>query len=324
MSFAVWGPGLIVTLFGVIGAAMVVAVLGRLQSRASDRDTRLRDLDERIEHAVAQLRDLQLQEGRIEPSFFATQRAELEARAAAALRERDAVLSSADTDTINSGPDRPRRAAKGRGAKTEVSPTVAWFAARPWAKALVWVAGIGAVGGVLAASLTIEPHARQDGSVMGGAAQARAPMEGATEGDPSAPGRDSEIRDLLARVQNNPKDVEAMLGLVKRLLREQMFDEADRLLGHIKELDPTNATARVYSAVTLAARGSDEQATRELDTVTKEHPDIADGWFFRGMLAMQGGDNERMRDSFEHFMAVAPPGPQRDSIRGFLQGTPSP
>jgi tetratricopeptide (TPR) repeat protein len=265
----------------VIGA--IAAKLSRRAGATTDRDMTLRDLEERVEHAVAQLRDLQLQESRVDPAFFAGQRAELEARAAAALRERDQVLAgkAVAPDVIASGPDRPKRE-----ATAEVSPFIAWLDQRPWAKSLAWVIGIAAVGGILIASVAIEQRPREGG------------MQGPMQGSGTA--------ELLAQA--------------RKLLAAQRFEEAEALVERVRASDPENGVARVYEAVLLAARGDSAGAATQLDRLVAENPRLADAWLFRGMLAMQGGDMERMRESFTQFVAVAPESPQRERIRAMLQG----
>ncbi|MBC7792956.1 MAG: hypothetical protein H7Z43_04565 [Clostridia bacterium] len=265
----------------------------------------IRDLDERVDHAVAQLRDLQLQESRIEPVFFAMQRAELEGRAATAMRDRDVLRAggAATTDTIDAGPDRVLRI-----KQAEVTSTVAWFDSHRWARPGLMVLGTAVVLGVLAYALQTEQHER---------APQRAPMQASAQQGP-----DPELQGLIARLNSNPKDIEAMLALLKRLLRAQMFEEAAQMLARVKALDPENSSAKVYEAVMMAARGEGTTANAQLDSIAREHPDLPDAWFFRGMLAMQAGDTPRMRDSFEHYVAVAPAGAQKDRVKMMLANAP--
>lgn len=296
-----WGSGPLFLALGITIGAIAVWLASRRTNLAADRDMQLRDLDERIEHAVAQLRDLQLQVARIEPGFFAEQKVALEGMAAQALRERDDVVKGVKADVIDSGPDRAKRV-KG----SEVSRTVAWFDARPWARPLVGILGVFAVLAVLAYSLATEHHEREP---------QRGPMQtaGGQQGGP-----DAEVQAMIARLQKDPKDVDAMVTLTKRLLRAQMFEEAAQMIARIRAVEPGNASAKVFSAVMLAAQGQGVAANEQLDAVTRESPGLADGWFFRGMLAMQAGDTSRMRESFERYLGVAPEGPQKERIRGML------
>ena len=292
MTLAVWVPGLIVLVVGAVIGALVAKLAARRGGASTDRDMTLRDLEERVEHAVNQLRDLSLQEARIEPAFYAEQRAELEARAATALRERDAVL--AGKDLITSGPDRPKRAAP----EAEVSATVAWFDARPWARTLAWVLGIGAIGGVLIASVAVEQKPREPMSGMPG------PMAG--------------------RPAPDTNDVQQLLAQARQLLATQQFEEAQTTIARIRRLDPENQMAMVYEAVLMAAAGDVDGANSRLDRITGANPKLPDAWLFRGMLAMQAGNTDRMRESFNQFVAVAPESPQRERIKAMLERAEKP
>lgn len=281
MTFAVWAPGLIILVIGAVLGSIVAKLGSKRVGVRTDRDMTLRDLEERVEHTVNQLRDLQLQETRIDAAFFAHQRAELEALAAKALRERDEVL--AGKDVIDSGPDRPKRV-----ERAEVSPTVAWFDARPWARTLAWIVGVGVIGGILVASVAIEQKPREPmagGPMMGG---------GAT-------------------------GVQGLLMQARQQLATQQFEQAEQTIRQIRQVDPKNQVAMVYEAVLMAAAGDLEGANSRLDHMTAENPKLPEAWLFRGMLAMQASDMERMRESFTRFIAVAPDSPQRQRIRDMLE-----
>lgn len=284
MTFATWIPGLVVLVFGAIFGAIAAKLIARKSGASTDRDMTLRDLEERVEHAVNQLRDLQLQEARIDPTFYAEQRAELEKRAAEALRERDAVLSG--KDVIDTGPDRPKRS-----AEAELTPALAWFDSHPWAATLAWIVGIGLVGGILVASVAIEQKPREP---MTGAPMTGGGMEGGN-------------------------DVASLLAQTRQALATQQFEVAEQKLLRIRALEPDNEVAQVYEAVLMAAAGDTTSANARLDKLTTSNPKLPDAWLFRGMMAMQAGNMDRMRESFTQFISVAPAGPQRDRIKAMLE-----
>jgi Flp pilus assembly protein TadD len=85
-----------------------------------------------------------------------------------------------------------------------------------------------------------------------------------------------------------------------------------------------NVIAMVYEAVLMAAAGDIEGANSRLDRITGDNPKLPDAWLFRGMLAMQAGNTDRMRESFTQFIAVAPESPQRERIKVMLERTAQP
>ena len=62
-----------------------------------------------------------------------------------------------------------------------------------------------------------------------------------------------------------------------------------------------------------------DDARADLNRLVQQHADFAEAWFFRGMLALQHGDQEIMKESFRHFLKIAPPSAQRDRIEAMLR-----
>ncbi len=84
-------------------AGLLVVLLTR-DSGEDDFDSELTDLEERKDHAVAQLRELAAQRDKIDPEVYERQRAEQERGAADALRERDRLLSQRKAPTATKTP----------------------------------------------------------------------------------------------------------------------------------------------------------------------------------------------------------------------------
>jgi cytochrome c-type biogenesis protein CcmH/NrfG len=124
---------------------------------------------------------------------------------------------------------------------------------------------------------------------------------------------------LAAKLEQTPDDVETLVQLGHLLLKAQAMREAHLLTERALQLDPGNVEARVHRAVVTSAMDP-HKGTEALDAVLKDAPAFAEGWFFRGMLAMQGGDPEGAKGYWERFVAAAPDGPQKERIRGFLAG----
>ncbi len=133
----------------------------------------------------------------------------------------------------------------------------------------------------------------------------------------SAPSGD--IQRLLAALEKDPNDRAAMNALTRRLLFSQQFAEAQELNARVLKLDPTDVEGRTYAAVLMSASGKQQGAAEALDTITSEHPDFADAWFFRGMIAMQSGDSGKTLEVWARFVEVAPPSPRRYRIEQMLE-----
>lgn len=309
-----WLPALVATLAGAVAALVASRFAAKPAADRAELEARLRDLEERIEHAVAQLKDFELQRDKIEPQFYAAQRLDYEARAAQAMRERDALLVAMRAPA-------PAEAAPGQSADArrvarqgEVSPAVGFLAARPALRGALWGGGVVAIVGLLVGSLLVEGQPRAPGGSVTGNAQSGAPAADRAE-EPVDP----ELEALIAKLDANPNDLEALLQLTRRLLHGQMLSEAEVLVQRALSLAPTNPMAQTYEAVLMSAKGDTIGAVAKLDAVTRAHPTLADAWFFRGMLGMQSENDALMRESFEKYVANAPAGPQRDRIKAMLE-----
>jgi regulator of sirC expression with transglutaminase-like and TPR domain len=71
-------------------------------------------------------------------------------------------------------------------------------------------------------------------------------------------------------------------------------------------VDPFHVELRIHHAVVRAARGEVQWAMEELERLAR-YPDAYEALLFRGALAMQVGSSAVALESFERFVAEAPP-----------------
>jgi cytochrome c-type biogenesis protein CcmH/NrfG len=294
MDFAVWLPGIVAALAGVVGAAWLIGLLARRAEDDVHSETAIVDLEERAAHAIAQLRDLFEQQARLEPAMYAAEKERLEKVAADALRQRDKQIAHA----------KPTR----RMSTPPAGMPAQW-------KGFLWgVATVAGIGG-LVLSVQSNSQPRADGATMTG-------NSGGQEAPMQRPNFevDAEMQALAERLQKDEKDVEALVRLAHKLLQGQALSEAHMLNERALSFAPDNVEALVHKAVLRNAMGDSENALRELDALLAKNPTMAEGWFFRGMIGMSTGKPELAKESWQKFVAVAPDGPQKERIRGFLDG----
>ena len=79
--------------FGVAiaGAILGLLIAWRFRNLRSASLTPLVDLDERVEHLIALLKDLEQQRTRLEPDFYQAEKERLEQEAAATLAQREEI-----------------------------------------------------------------------------------------------------------------------------------------------------------------------------------------------------------------------------------------
>lgn len=288
---------------GAVFAAGAWAALPRGIGAAAPLSMRRRELRAVLGLAVDNLRELQERAERLTPEEAARERAELEGRAARALSALQALER----------PDADADAARAQARRRPKDRTLGYLARRPRLQGGLWGLGVGTVVTFLV--LGVQQTATV-GPAAAPAAAGLAPRAGAAAGPPTAPQIDpKELETLQLTLAHSPDDVPALVRLGHLALQAQRLEEAQKLTDRVLTLVPNNLEAQVHRAVLRAGDGDGEGADAGLQAVLRADPGFAEAWFFRGMLAMQQGQMDRMRESFEQFVKVAPDGPQKERIR---------
>jgi cytochrome c-type biogenesis protein CcmH/NrfG len=297
--FTQLAPGALVLTAAAIAGGLLATRLRRGGTVAATTN-RKDDLDERLGHLLAHLRDLDEQERRLAPGSYESERRRIEAAAAALMKERDRVEEVVVQPT-------PSTAQEG-------DAVIGFLAKNPQWKGALWGGGVVAVAAFLYMTVIAEQRPREAGGTMTGGSETggAAPAGAGAQMDP-------EISALVAHLRASPSDLEALVRLGHLVLRGQMLDEARMLTDRALQLAPDNLEARVHDAVLIASRDPGA-GLKKLDAVLEKAPELSEAWLFRGMLGMQSGNQELMRESFTQFVAHAPEGPQRERIRAMLQG----
>ena len=131
-----WIPGLIALTLGLAFGTLGAMVFSRRDRDNPDPDTPLLDLEEKVAHIVALLRDLEEQQDKLHPEAYAAEKSSLEQRAAEALRQRDDAEKQAKKSKQKKAPQTP--APKTAAAKTTPKP-----AQNSQVKGFLW--GVGTV-----------------------------------------------------------------------------------------------------------------------------------------------------------------------------------
>jgi tetratricopeptide (TPR) repeat protein len=265
-------------------AGIIVVLLTRRESASDDFDSELTDLEERKAHAVAQLRELEAQRDRIDPEAYAEQRAEHERIAVDTLKARDELLKK-------------RRRAEIRGFLRD----------QPVTRGLVWGGGI--LAALVVSWIIVSPDEIPP-------AQARSAARG-----PVAP-MSPELGEVVAKLRQNPADIDALVRGSSILAGMQRFGEARQYIDRALQLDPEHPGALAQYAALLAADGRAAEALTRLDGLVEKHPELVEAWSLRSMVAMQAGDLEKARASLDQYTKLAPDGPAGAQIRAMLEGSP--
>jgi tetratricopeptide (TPR) repeat protein len=289
-----WTPGLVVLGAGVL-TTLLVLLLTRKRAEPAAKDDKLADLDQRLHLLLDQLRGLEAERHQLGPAF-AGEKSRLEQEAAQVLRARDEHLKA--------------RPAAPRAAVTAASPSPA--APAPAAPGLLSPQLKGALvgGGVVlffvavGFSLKTWQGERTEDGVMTGRTPPGADVPPA-QGAPPVPPSPA-FEQALARAKADPRDVEAAAFASHELIRQQAFEDADRLTRQALAVDPFHLESRIHRAVLRATHGEFRPALDELGHLAQTYPDAWEALLFRGALALQIGESQVALDSFVRFQAEAP------------------
>ena len=278
-----WVPALIVLAMGVLMGVLFL-LASRKRAAEGGRDPKLADLDQRVQTLVDQLRELEVERPALGEAY-AAEKARLEAAAVAAMKERDARAQVRAAGSV---------ASAGR-AVGEVARSRGFFARHPQLKGAAWGAGVVLFFVAVALVLTREQRDRGAGEITG-----------ATPPNAPVSEEDREFESAVAAAKENPSDLERASFISHELLRDQRYDEADEIVRRALAADPFHVELRIHHAVVRATRGEVQWAIQELERLAR-YPEAHEALLFRGALAMQVGSSAVALESFERFVAEAPP-----------------
>lgn len=309
-----WVPGLVVLALALIAGAALLLLTRRRNARTQERDDQLADLELRAQLLIQQLKELEAERHHLPPAQYASERARLEALAAAAYRARDELQQApAGRPPAPPPPQAGRAAAAARGGL---------LADHPQLKGALWGGGVVLFFVVLGLLLSREQRPRtEDGSITG-----RAPPSATVE-----QGHEETFQQAYLAVRDDPASkLDASARVVHELIRRQEWDEASRLTERALGGDPFHVEHRVHRALLSARQRELKEAIAQLRQLSRLHPGAHEALLFVGALAMQQGDERLALDSFVEFAAVAPPEDQLpqlqdaiDDLRRRLEGAPA-
>jgi len=256
------------------------------------------DLDERLSHVLAQLRDMQQDAPRLLPEAMASERTALEAQAASLMKNRDALLLGSN---------------KTVAAFVAVPPGwLGYLQTHPAVRGALWGGFAVALAGVLVAVVM------QAGGADAPAGEPAARHDTALSYPLVEPATNDDVQALLGKLRAEPRDVATMVRLGHILIANGMYEEAATLSNRALQFEADNKEALVHAAALDALRDP-AAGLAALDRVLAKDPAFAEAWLFRGFVAMQTGERDLMRQSFEGYLARAEPGAEQEHVRAILQ-----
>jgi cytochrome c-type biogenesis protein CcmH len=128
------------------------------------------------------------------------------------------------------------------------------------------------------------------------------------------------ITALEARLSQNPRDLEALVGLGRIYLQTGQMPKAIELYKRALEVDGNNVSALSGMAMILAQAGHSDQALILFDRALAINPQVPMALLFKGrILYEERKDYAGAIANWEQFLRVIPQGGPADVVRGWIE-----
>lgn len=347
--FGEWATPFLVLNLGIV-AANEVSLRMAVDSDAIDNITRLgrqADLEDNRALIVQQLRSLEQQRDKHDPEDYAQEREQLLAIGAEALRELDGAIAQAPAparQAVDSSLVQEIRALQQRDA-TAFDAALAELGIRSGGMAGEWRGAAWTLLVVALVALLMQAAGQGSkarpagGSMTGGESvgMGEAPMQPAPA---PAAAPSARMTALKTALEADPANLEALNELTELSLSSRDLGGAMQANLKALEVAPTDLDARTYKGVLTAFIGRTDLAIEMFNEVLAESPDHHRALVYKGLIALEAGQNEEAIASLEHAIRVednpmlrqalarakgggAPPAPPPPAAGGevFLSGT---
>jgi cytochrome c-type biogenesis protein CcmH/NrfG len=124
---------------------------------------------------------------------------------------------------------------------------------------------------------------------------------------------------LEARLQQNPRDVEALVGLGRIYLQTGQMPKAIEVYRRALEVDGNNVSALSGMAMILAQAGHSAQALTLLDKALAINPQMPMALLFKGRILYEDKkDYAGAIANWEHFLKLIPQGRPAEVVRSWI------
>ncbi|HHO52110.1 MAG TPA: tetratricopeptide repeat protein [Deltaproteobacteria bacterium] len=309
----------------VMVAGLLVGFLMLNQQTKGDEEieaeSRRIDLRSTRDEVIEALRQLELEQGKMDPALYASEREALLARGARAMAVLDGVTDEAlagGAPAAAGGAGGATASAGGAGGATASAggaggatasagvpaPTrsTAPGLAPEWRGALYATGAILLIGGFVYFAQQGSTERQKDMGMTGG--------EIVNQDLPSDPTMDPQFlaqkQAYELRLAQDPSDVDALNLLTQLHFSHQKHKEALDYNTRALEIDPTNPDARTYLGVLSFMMSLPDRALEHLDGVLEEDPDHALATTYKGLFLMEMGRFDEAVVLLERSVALQP------------------
>ena len=124
------------------------------------------------------------------------------------------------------------------------------------------------------------------------------------------------LTEYKARLDKNPKDIEALVFLANANFDIQRYEKAKEFYLKALEVDPNNAHVRTDLASSYRSLGDPDQALKELNTVLKADPNHEVALYNSGIILLNDkNDTQKAIAAWEKLVALKPNDPLSNELR---------
>ncbi len=309
------GVALVVVLIGVPGLVWTLWPLLRRRHEARraflpmppDAREQLGEQKRRVLRTLREL-DFEHDAGHISDDDYADLRARYEAEAATILGE---------LDRLGAPHPKPEAPPKKEKDVTGARPSLGWRHPLAIGTSAVALLAFGVAIGVGVMRYT-EPD-RQSGPLPGSRPLATLDAPGPTGAGPSPMGQPPGGGGSGAPRPVTPEMLRGMLEAARSSLFEGRYGEAIAAYQAVLKRDPKNVDAMTHLGLVVAIGGHADGALESFDKALAIDPNYAPALLYRGQVLYEvKGDAPAAIKSWEKFIAVAPPGEDRERVTKML------
>jgi cytochrome c-type biogenesis protein CcmH len=247
------------------------------------------------------IKDLEfdLASGKLSNEDYNALRSRYEARAMTVLQELDAQEA-----TLQKPPQAPT-------PRKQSMPSPARGGGRLWTRPVFAASVIGLLVTIVGGGGFLLGRVTQDTSVEGTAGEAA----------PGGAGDGSQmIAALEGRLSQNPRDLEALVGLGRIYLQTGQMSKAIDVYKRALDVDGNNVSALSGMAMILAQAGHSDQALILFDRALAINPQVPMALLFKGRILYEDKkDYAAAIASWEQFLRMMPQGGPADVVRGWIE-----
>jgi len=134
-----------------------------------------------------------------------------------------------------------------------------------------------------------------------------------------AQGNTAKAEEILRKsLELNPDNVSCLKSLCGIVASQGKVEEAEELLKKIPESESLHQNTTMNLGMAHYNKGEMDIAKKYLDKTVQDHPDVAQAYYFRGLINLSL-DQSAAKADFEKFIEMAPDSPQAAEARDYLK-----